>query len=124
MCGSAGQVCRRRFALGHITIEPLQAAHNDVAAVRGLRDRMPLIGINHQLHRHAQCLQRVIPLVRLRCRHLAIAVTGFDTEYQRLKSAAVTFVSEPETLKGNRVVFFTDPDGNYVHLIEREKPIA
>jgi hypothetical protein len=26
--------------------------------------------------------------------------------------------------KGNRVVFFTDPDGNYLHLIQREKPLA
>lgn len=57
-------------------------------------------------------------------RHLAIAVTGFDAEYERLKAKGVEFVTSPETAKGNTVVFFKDLDGNYVHLIQREKPIA
>lgn len=56
-------------------------------------------------------------------RHLAIAVQDFDTEYQRLKSAGVEFLTDPETSKGNRVVFFKDADGNYLHLIERETPL-
>ena len=56
-------------------------------------------------------------------RHMAIAVEDFETEYQRLKSAGVEFVSEPETSKGNRVVFFRDGDGNYLHLIQRETPL-
>ena len=56
-------------------------------------------------------------------RHLAIAVEDFETEYQRLKRAGVEFVSEPETSKGNRVVFFRDGDGNYLHLIERQVPL-
>jgi len=57
-------------------------------------------------------------------RHLAVAVSDFDAEYGYLKSKGVSFVTEPEVLKGNRVVFFTDPDGNYLHLIQREKPLA
>jgi catechol 2,3-dioxygenase-like lactoylglutathione lyase family enzyme len=57
-------------------------------------------------------------------RHLAIGVTDFDAEYGRLKADGVAFITEPETAKGNRVVFFTDPDGNYLHLIQREKPLA
>ncbi len=56
-------------------------------------------------------------------RHLAVAVTDFDAAYARLKSMGVAFLGEPETSKGNRVVFFTDPDGNYLHLLQREKPI-
>ena len=56
-------------------------------------------------------------------RHMAIAVQDFETEYQRLKGAGVEFLTEPETSKGNRVVFFKDADGNYLHLIEREKPL-
>ena len=56
-------------------------------------------------------------------RHLALAVTDFDAVYERLKTAGVRFVSEPENNKGNRVVFFTDPDGNYLHLLQREKPL-
>ena len=57
-------------------------------------------------------------------RHLAIAVADLDAEYAGLKAKGVAFITEPETSKGNRVVFFTDPDGNYLHLIQREKPLA
>ena len=57
-------------------------------------------------------------------RHLAIAVTDLDAVYGGLKSRGVEFVTEPETSKGVRVAFFTDPDGNYLHLIERETPLA
>lgn len=56
-------------------------------------------------------------------RHLAVTVTDFDAAYARLKAMGTPFLGEPETSKGNRIVFFTDPDGNYLHLIQREKPI-
>jgi hypothetical protein len=32
-------------------------------------------------------------------------------------------VNEPFSNQGNRLVFFTDGDGNLVHLIHREKPL-
>src|SRR5258708_40231109 len=41
-------------------------------------------------------------------RHLAIAVTDFDAVYERLKSKAVPFLTEPEKKGGNSLVFFTD----------------
>jgi glyoxylase I family protein len=53
-------------------------------------------------------------------RHLAIAVKDFDDVYNRLKSQGVRFEGEPLATKGNKVVFFSDPDGNYLHLLERE----
>src|SRR5947207_17934 len=56
-------------------------------------------------------------------RHLAIAVTDFDAMYQRLKSSGVMFLSEPEKKGGNSLVFFTDLDGNILHLLHREKPL-
>jgi glyoxylase I family protein len=56
-------------------------------------------------------------------RHLAITVTDFDAVCARLKSAAVPFLSEPEKKGGNSLVFFTDPDGNILHLLQREKPL-
>jgi glyoxylase I family protein len=56
-------------------------------------------------------------------RHLAIAVDDFDAAYGRLRAASVRFVTEPENSKGNRLVFFADPDGNLLHLIQREKPL-
>ena len=56
-------------------------------------------------------------------RHLAIAVQDFDSVYNRLKSQGVRFEGDPIETKGNRVVFFSDPDGNYLHLLQRETPL-
>lgn len=56
-------------------------------------------------------------------RHLALAVDDFQSEYGRLKAAGVEFQGEPVTNKGATVVFFSDPDGNYLHLIQRETPL-
>jgi glyoxylase I family protein len=56
-------------------------------------------------------------------RHLAVAVTDFDAVYNRLRAAGVRFDGEPVNRKGNKVVFFSDPDGNYLHLLQRETPL-
>ncbi len=56
-------------------------------------------------------------------RHLALTVTDFDAVYQGLQAAGVRFEGEPATQKGNRTVFFTDPDGNYLHLLQRQAPL-
>lgn len=56
-------------------------------------------------------------------RHLAIAVSDFDSAYGQLKAKGVNFLTAPESKKGNRVVFFTDLDGNILHLIQREQPL-
>ena len=56
-------------------------------------------------------------------RHLAIAVDDFDLAYQQLRQSGVHFLGEPFNNKGNRLVFFSDLDGNIVHLIHREKPL-
>ncbi|MGE5644999.1 MAG: VOC family protein [Acidobacteriota bacterium] len=56
-------------------------------------------------------------------RHVAIAVDDFEADYQRLKAKGVEFVADPVSSKGNRVVFFKDLDGNFLHLIERETPL-
>lgn len=56
-------------------------------------------------------------------RHLAIEVKDFDGAYQQLRSQNVHFVGEPYINQGNRLVFFTDCDGNLVHLIQRERPL-
>jgi glyoxylase I family protein len=55
-------------------------------------------------------------------RHLAIQVEDFDAAYAALRAQGVNFVGEPYTNLGNRLVFFTDCDGNLVHLIRRERP--
>ena len=56
-------------------------------------------------------------------RHLAIAVDNFDAAHQQLRSQNVRFLTDPIDLKGNRLVFFEDADGNYVHLIHRATPL-
>jgi predicted enzyme related to lactoylglutathione lyase len=50
-------------------------------------------------------------------------VDGFDAAYERLRKAGVRFLTEPVNVKGNRLVFFADCDGNLVHLVQREKPL-
>lgn len=57
-------------------------------------------------------------------RHLALTVKGFDNAVAALRAKNVQFVSEPVESKGNKVVFFTDPEGNYLHLLERATPLA
>jgi glyoxylase I family protein len=56
-------------------------------------------------------------------RHFAIAVDDFDSAYAALRDKGVAFLGDPVSSKGNRVVFFTDLDGNYLHLIQRETPL-
>jgi len=56
-------------------------------------------------------------------RHLAIAVKDFDRACADLRARDVKFLTEPADLKGVKVVFFTDPEGNILHLLEREQPL-
>lgn len=56
-------------------------------------------------------------------RHLAIEVTDFDAAHAALVAQGVHFTGQPYVNQGNRLVFFTDCDGNFVHLIQRPKPL-
>ena len=56
-------------------------------------------------------------------RHLAIQVTDFAGAYEKLRRAGIRFLTEPETHNGNTVAFFTDCDGNILHLLHRQKPL-
>jgi glyoxylase I family protein len=56
-------------------------------------------------------------------RHLALTVKGFDAVYAQLKGKGVNFLAEPLDSKGTKVVFFSDPEGNILHLIERTNPL-
>jgi glyoxylase I family protein len=57
-------------------------------------------------------------------RHLALTVADFDAALADLRRKNVTFLTEPQESKGNRTVFFTDPEGNILHLLQREKPLV
>ena len=56
-------------------------------------------------------------------RHLAIDVENFDDALAELRRKQVNFLTEPFNNQGNRLVFFSDLDGNIVHLISRPKPL-
>jgi glyoxylase I family protein len=53
-------------------------------------------------------------------RHLAFAVDNLEAAHAQLKSAGVEFEVAPILLPGMRLFFFRDPEGNYLHLVERE----
>ena len=57
-------------------------------------------------------------------RHLAINVNDFDAAYASLRDQGVKFLGEPYLNGTNRMVFFTDCDGNFVHLVQRQKPLT
>ncbi len=56
-------------------------------------------------------------------RHIAISVHDFKGARSQLASQGLTFEGEPYANQGNRLLFFKDPDGNLLHLIQREKPL-
>jgi glyoxylase I family protein len=56
-------------------------------------------------------------------RHMALTVADFDVAYARLQEAGVSFLTEKAVSGGNATVFFTDCDGNILHLLHREKPL-
>jgi glyoxylase I family protein len=57
-------------------------------------------------------------------RHLAIGVDDFDLALEDLKKKNVKWIGEPRTSdEGNRLAFFEDGDGNYVHIIQRAEAI-
>ena len=56
-------------------------------------------------------------------RHLAIAVNDFDAAREKLRQSGVALLGEPLNIRGNRLAYFADADGNLLHLIHREKPL-
>jgi glyoxylase I family protein len=56
-------------------------------------------------------------------RHLALTVADFELAYTTLKRKNVTFLADPVESKGTKVVFFTDPEGNILHLLQRSAPL-
>ncbi|HNY41099.1 MAG TPA: VOC family protein [Bryobacteraceae bacterium] len=55
-------------------------------------------------------------------RHLAVSVADFDAAQAELAAKGVSLAA-PVEVKGNRLAFFSDPEGNLLHLIAREKPL-
>jgi len=56
-------------------------------------------------------------------RHLAIVVDDFDAACEALRAKGIRFLSEGIKVNGNRLIFFSDADGNLLHLIYRTTPL-
>ena len=58
-------------------------------------------------------------------RHFAVMADDFDAAYAPAAASAGVRIRGRalSTCKGNRLVFFTDLDGNFLHLIQRQKPL-
>ena len=56
-------------------------------------------------------------------RHIAFAVDNLESAKEQLASRGVEFEGSSVSLPGARLFFFRDPEGNYLHLIQRETPL-
>lgn len=56
-------------------------------------------------------------------RHLAVMVSDFDAAAQDVKKKGIQLLGEELNVKGNRLLFFADLDGNILHLIARPQPL-
>ncbi len=56
-------------------------------------------------------------------RHLGITVEDFDRATEELKKRGVEFLTEARSVGPNRLIFFSDGDGNLLHLIQRAQPL-
>ena len=56
-------------------------------------------------------------------RHLAVDVDDFDAGIEELRKRGVEFLTEAMFMGPNRLIFFSDGDGNILHLIKRPQPL-
>jgi catechol 2,3-dioxygenase-like lactoylglutathione lyase family enzyme len=65
------------------------------------------------------------PLIRdAGIRHLALLVGNLDETREELQMQGIEFDEKPVVLPGMRIHFFRDPEGNFLHLVEREVPLG
>jgi glyoxylase I family protein len=57
-------------------------------------------------------------------RHLALTVSDYEAAFAQLKARGVSFLGEPIVNADVKVAFFTDPEGNFLHIIQRLKPLV
>ena len=55
-------------------------------------------------------------------RHLAIATDNFDADEKELEGKGIE-IWDRVNAGGNRLAFFSDPEGNILHLIHRDQKI-
>jgi len=96
----------RTYAYSYYLYPPNMACDSMIEIIESAPDTVPAAGMNPA-----------------GLRHLALTVADFPEVYARLKAKSVRFLTDAQTAHGNSVVFFTDPDGNVLHLLHRETPL-
>lgn len=56
-------------------------------------------------------------------RHLAFTADDLNSTRDELQAAGIEFVEE-QLFPGMRLMFFRDPEGNFLHLVQRELPLT
>ncbi len=69
---------------------------------------------------HLRSFGRKNKIYSLGLSHIAFTVKNIDREYKRLSEAGVKFNSVPQISPDGyaKVVFFRDPEGNFIELVE------
>jgi len=52
-----------------------------------------------------------------------VRVDNFSAAVKELRKRGVQFLTPPTDIQGNRLIFFSDGDGNIVHPIHRPQPL-
>ena len=56
-------------------------------------------------------------------RHIAFEVDDIERTYATLSASGVEFVSGPISMEGMQLHFFQDMEGNFLHLVQRDRPL-
>ena len=56
-------------------------------------------------------------------RHIAFEVDDLDFVVDELSNLDVEFVGERIVLEGMQLQFFRDPEGSFLHLVKRDRPL-
>jgi glyoxylase I family protein len=56
-------------------------------------------------------------------RHIAFLVDDLDSACEELAQRGISFVSPITEMPGLRLRFFQDPEGNFLHIVERASPL-
>jgi len=65
--------------------------------------------------------QLPMPLMRdMGLRHIAFLVDDLDGACRELEQRGISFVDATQAMSGLRLRFFRDPEGNFLHIVQRE----
>src|ERR1035437_5106070 len=91
-----------------------------IEIVESAPDTVPAAGMNPAGLRHLALTVADFPGTSARLPPLALRCADSPGPRPRLKEKGARFLTDAQTTNGNSLAFFTDPDGNILHLLHRE----